>query len=83
MSDLEIRVERLESDRQEMKLDIREIKTKMETAFPDFATKADVMALNASFEKTLRLVIMWNVGTVIASTGVVATIVFAILRYGV
>nr|VFJ49502.1 MAG: hypothetical protein BECKFM1743A_GA0114220_100722 [Candidatus Kentron sp. FM]VFJ64200.1 MAG: hypothetical protein BECKFM1743C_GA0114222_103622 [Candidatus Kentron sp. FM]VFK06073.1 MAG: hypothetical protein BECKFM1743B_GA0114221_100102 [Candidatus Kentron sp. FM] len=68
MSDLETRVTRIEG--------------KIDNIYTHFATKADVMALNASFEKSLRLVIMWNVGTVIASTGIVATIVFAILRYG-
>nr|VFK41040.1 MAG: hypothetical protein BECKSD772E_GA0070983_100915 [Candidatus Kentron sp. SD] len=68
MSDLETRVTRIEG--------------KIDNIHTHFATKADVMALNANFEKALRLVIMWNVGTIIASTGIIATIVFTILRHG-
>ena len=71
---LEKRVARLEDDVSEMKTDIAGIKARLDSTLPNVATKDGV---KAEVEKMGRLVIMWNVGTLIA----VAAIVFGILRY--
>jgi len=74
MDNIEKRIEKLESNMEEVKLNVQEIKTGMEAAFTTFATHADV-------ERMGQIIIMWNVGTMIATAGIVATTIFAILRY--
>nr|VFK45513.1 MAG: hypothetical protein BECKSD772F_GA0070984_12321 [Candidatus Kentron sp. SD]VFK49732.1 MAG: hypothetical protein BECKSD772E_GA0070983_12261 [Candidatus Kentron sp. SD]VFK81100.1 MAG: hypothetical protein BECKSD772D_GA0070982_12221 [Candidatus Kentron sp. SD] len=74
----------------------------MDTAFPTFATREDLMAIRAEIgavrteletvrtkvakvraeiERMGRIIIMWSVGPIIATAGIVTTISLTLFRY--
>nr|VFK67203.1 MAG: hypothetical protein BECKUNK1418G_GA0071005_11308 [Candidatus Kentron sp. UNK]VFK72705.1 MAG: hypothetical protein BECKUNK1418H_GA0071006_11326 [Candidatus Kentron sp. UNK] len=109
MDSLERRVERLEIDVREVKIEIAKMNTRMDIAFPTFATREDFMAVRAEIETVRtevekvrtevekvrtgvekvrgeiermgRVIIMWSVGTIIATAGIVTTISLTLSRY--
>nr|VFK09736.1 MAG: hypothetical protein BECKLPF1236A_GA0070988_1002625 [Candidatus Kentron sp. LPFa]VFK34365.1 MAG: hypothetical protein BECKLPF1236C_GA0070990_102643 [Candidatus Kentron sp. LPFa] len=102
MDSLERRVERLEIDVREVKIEIAKMNTRMDIAFPTFATREDLMAVRAEIETVRtevekvrtgvekvrgeiermgRVIIMWSVGTIIATAGIVTTISLTVARY--
>ena len=81
MDSLERRVERLEIDVREVKIEIAKMNTRMDIAFPTFATREDLMAVRAEIEKMGCIIIMWSVGTIIATAGIVTTISLTLSRY--
>nr|VFK67059.1 MAG: hypothetical protein BECKUNK1418G_GA0071005_11243 [Candidatus Kentron sp. UNK]VFK72488.1 MAG: hypothetical protein BECKUNK1418H_GA0071006_11183 [Candidatus Kentron sp. UNK] len=95
MDSLERRVERLEIDMREVKVEIAKMNARMDAAFPTFATREDLMAVRAEIETVRtevekvrgeiermgRIIIMWSVGTIIATAGIVTTISLTLSRY--
>nr|VFK17578.1 MAG: hypothetical protein BECKLPF1236A_GA0070988_101746 [Candidatus Kentron sp. LPFa]VFK32760.1 MAG: hypothetical protein BECKLPF1236C_GA0070990_101805 [Candidatus Kentron sp. LPFa] len=88
MDSLERRVERLEIDMREVKIEIAKMNARMDAAFPTFATREDLMAVRAEIEKVRgeiermgRIIIMWSVGAIIATAGIVTTISLTLSRY--
>jgi hypothetical protein len=67
---LEARVAHLEKD-------MIAIKAHLEATLPTLATKADLETVRTEVHRIGMIIIMWNVGTIIATAG----IVFAILRF--
>jgi len=70
MSNLEARVEHLESDMRSLREDVAVIKS-------NYATKSDIADLRTELHSSLRQQTMWSVGTIIG----VAGLVFAIMRF--
>ncbi|MDT8895666.1 hypothetical protein RSO41_13495 [Halomonas sp. I1] len=70
MSDLQHRVEQLETDMRSVREDVAVMKS-------NYATKSDISELRAELHSSLRQQTMWSIGTIIAMAG----LVFAIMRF--